>query len=790
MISPRRARFDTWVALAGGAVALGCLVAVAWHLTQKPADYPVTGALAALLALAGGGAAVAYLAARGSRRDAVRELLGGVTGAADAIGRAVVRAQREEADDDGELNPLTAPIPDTRFSDIAGYDAVKAELAELVQYLRCPALARSTGIDPPRHVLLVGPPGTGKTLFARAVARAAGAEVHYASGAEFVQLYVGVGAARVRQLFDRAGDGPALIFIDELDALARRRSGDITGRTQEHDNTLNELLTRLDGFVTRKDKPLVFVGATNREDVIDPALLQRMHRRVVVPLPGTADRAAILRLYADRRKLAWTPQELQETAAQTAGFAGRQLANLIDEAGRQAVARFAHEAYELCRRYPEGDADLEFSLPRHGPGRAGLIPCGGRCAPNATVEVTLLAAGRAAERFTFRDDHGTGVWCGVIHLPPGKYAVQWAVNKAARPEFTFEVTEGDPPVSYADVGLALRRVGTYLPRAADAATWGDGIGRYAEAADPAKQACARAAALHYAGVRVALERPGADCPRQLLVVSGPAGSGKTTLARGLAASLGVPFAACDAATVVAARDGAFGLVRRLVRAAGDDANRAQYGVLCVESADRPARPTADGGWEWLAQPGMSELFEGRPLELPSATPLGEPTVVETKGILLVIEASRPPGTAGGRSVAGWPPVLLNRVAAATATEYLTAAAWKEVLSTPEPKNPLLRVEPMWEALGLSPRPTPDGLRALAEMLAEVQGMPNGVDGVLGRLTAWLLTNAPPGREFPVTTAVVGTAFDRQTAAPPPPPAAPSRTRNQDQVIADLLDDSE
>src|SRR5207247_2007697 len=158
------------------------------------------------------------------------------------------------------------------FRDVAGYAQAKKELLEVVDYLRSPGAFRHQGGEPPRNVLLVGPPGTGKTMFARAAAQAANATILYGSGSDFVEMLVGVGAARIRDLFRQAAESaPALVFIDELDALARKRAPDLLGRTQEHDNTLNELLTQLDGFLTRHDRAVVFVGATNREDVLDPA---------------------------------------------------------------------------------------------------------------------------------------------------------------------------------------------------------------------------------------------------------------------------------------------------------------------------------------------------------------------------------------------------------------------------------------------------------------------------------------------------------------------------------------
>jgi ATP-dependent Zn protease len=232
----------------------------------------------------------------------------------------------------------------TTFRDVAGYPREKQELMELVDYLREPQVFRELGAEVPRTVLLVGPPGTGKTLLARAVAGTAGVKVTHVSGSAFVEMLVGVGAGRVRKLFEEARqEKKAVLFIDEVDVLARRRSSSPASSHPESDQTLNQLLIELDGFIREEEREsrsvILFIAATNREDLLDPAFLQRMKRRIEVGLPTAAEREEILRTHAAGRPFVWDDGEIRETAVRAAGFSGRELANLLHEAGRQARLR-------------------------------------------------------------------------------------------------------------------------------------------------------------------------------------------------------------------------------------------------------------------------------------------------------------------------------------------------------------------------------------------------------------------------------------------------------------------
>jgi len=230
------------------------------------------------------------------------------------------------------------------FADVAGVEEAKAELQEVVAFLKDPKAQGRLGARMPKGVLLVGPPGTGKTLLAKAVAGEAGVPFFSISGSEFVEMFVGVGAARVRDLFEQArAKAPAIIFIDELDALGRARASVAgMGGHDEKEQTLNQLLVELDGFDPAAG--IVLLGATNRPEVLDPALLRagRFDRQVLVDRPDRAGRIAILQVHVKKVKLAPGVQ-LEQVAALTPGFTGADLANLVNEAALVATRRGAAE---------------------------------------------------------------------------------------------------------------------------------------------------------------------------------------------------------------------------------------------------------------------------------------------------------------------------------------------------------------------------------------------------------------------------------------------------------------
>jgi cell division protease FtsH len=224
-----------------------------------------------------------------------------------------------------------------RFADVAGVDEAEDELKEIVEFLKTPKKYTNLGGRIPKGVLLVGPPGTGKTLLARAVAGEAKVPFFSLSGSEFVEMFVGVGAARIRDLFQQAeAKAPCIVFIDELDALGKTRVQSPMGSHEEREQTLNQLLAEMDGFDSRKG--VIIMGATNRPEVLDPALLRpgRFDRQVLVDKPDVKGREEILRIHAKGVKIA-PNVDLKIVAARTAGFAGADLANLVNEAALLAA---------------------------------------------------------------------------------------------------------------------------------------------------------------------------------------------------------------------------------------------------------------------------------------------------------------------------------------------------------------------------------------------------------------------------------------------------------------------
>ena len=227
----------------------------------------------------------------------------------------------------------------TTFEQVAGADEEKEELSEMVDFLKCPEKFSTLGARIPKGVLLVGPPGTGKTLLARAVAGEADVPFFSISGSDFVEMYVGVGASRVRDLFDQAKkDAPSVIFIDEIDAVGRHRGAGMGGGHDEREQTLNQLLVEMDGF--EKNQGVIVIAATNRPDILDPALLRpgRFDRQVRVGYPDTKGREAILKVHSKNKPLA-PDVDLKVIANSTVGFVGADLENLLNEAALLAARR-------------------------------------------------------------------------------------------------------------------------------------------------------------------------------------------------------------------------------------------------------------------------------------------------------------------------------------------------------------------------------------------------------------------------------------------------------------------
>jgi len=236
--------------------------------------------------------------------------------------------------------------PGTTFADVAGYEGVKQEIKEVVDFLKTPDRFAEIGARIPKGVLLVGPPGTGKTLIARAVAGEAGVPFLSVTGSDFMEMFVGVGASRVRDLFQSARKmGKAIIFVDEIDSIGRKRGAGLGGGHDEREQTLNQMLSEMDGFEATEG--IVMIAATNRPDILDPALLRagRFDRQVVVPLPELSEREAILRVHAKSKRLA-PDTDLAVVARGTPGMSGADLANLVNEAALFAVRAGDEEIHQ------------------------------------------------------------------------------------------------------------------------------------------------------------------------------------------------------------------------------------------------------------------------------------------------------------------------------------------------------------------------------------------------------------------------------------------------------------
>ncbi len=235
----------------------------------------------------------------------------------------------------------TTERPKTLFTDVAGYEGVKMEIREVVDFLRSSNRFKEIGAKIPKGVLLVGPPGTGKTLLARAVAGEAGVPFLSVTGSDFMEMFVGVGASRVRDLFQTARkQAPAIIFIDEIDSIGRKRGAGLGGGHDEREQTLNQMLAEMDGFETTEG--VVMMAATNRPDILDPALLRpgRFDRQIVVPLPDLEERLPILAVHCKDKRMA-PDIDLRTVARGTPGMSGADLANLVNEAALHAVRRGA-----------------------------------------------------------------------------------------------------------------------------------------------------------------------------------------------------------------------------------------------------------------------------------------------------------------------------------------------------------------------------------------------------------------------------------------------------------------
>jgi cell division protease FtsH len=301
---------------------------------------------------------------------------------------------------------ITKDTPKTTFADVAGVDEAIEELQEIKEFLQNPAKFQAIGAKIPKGVLLYGPPGTGKTLLARAVAGEAGVPFYSISGSDFVEMFVGVGASRVRDLFEQAkANAPAIVFVDEIDAVGRHRGAGLGGGHDEREQTLNQMLVELDGFDTKGG--VIVIAATNRPDILDPALLRpgRFDRQIVVAQPDLAGRKGILRVHARGKPIA-PGADLDVIARRTPGFTGADLANVINEGalltaranGKQITMEALEEAIDRVMAGPERKSVLlsekERKVIAYHEGGHALV---GHAMPHADPvhKVTIIPRGRA-----------------------------------------------------------------------------------------------------------------------------------------------------------------------------------------------------------------------------------------------------------------------------------------------------------------------------------------------------------------------------------------------------------
>jgi cell division protease FtsH len=301
---------------------------------------------------------------------------------------------------------ITKDTPKTTFGDVAGADEAIEELQEIKEFLQNPAKFQAIGAKIPKGVLLYGPPGTGKTLLARAVAGEAGVPFYSISGSDFVEMFVGVGASRVRDLFEQAkSNAPAIVFVDEIDAVGRHRGAGLGGGHDEREQTLNQMLVELDGFDTKGG--VIVIAATNRPDILDPALLRpgRFDRQIMVAQPDLVGRKGILRVHARGKPIA-PDADLDVIARRTPGFTGADLANVINEAalltarsnGKQISMAAMEEAIDRVMAGPERKSAIlserERKLIAYHEGGHALV---GHAMPNADPvhKITIIPRGRA-----------------------------------------------------------------------------------------------------------------------------------------------------------------------------------------------------------------------------------------------------------------------------------------------------------------------------------------------------------------------------------------------------------
>lgn len=667
----------------------------------------------------------------------------------------------------------------TGFGDIAGYEDVRQQVKVIVEYFQSPKAFADLRAAPPKNVLLVGPPGTGKTQLARVVAKTARVSFIPVSGSTFVELFVGVGSKRVRDLFEAAKKKrPTIIFVDEIDAVARRRATTSFQSNMEHDHTLNEFLNQLDGFNQLND--IIFMCATNREDILDPALLQRMNLRIEVGLPKLADRKKILNLAISRNEIeGWNEAVLNDIAIRTVGFSGRQLRNLVSEAGWDCYKRLHSSARERCR-----NGDLLMTVPVSNTQSVSPIAFAGTCDPRNEVKLTVSGN----REITLMPEEG--IWSHVAGLPDGKIiAISEEVdgnNTVVRESaVTFQV-RGQGRVNAADVTAALGRVGVVIPQIENREHLERCIGQNVIEQEHAIATLVTIAASHYTRARADVDIELISKSKSSVLLVGPSGCGKTTLVRALAKQLGVPFATLSASAFLDWRNAASAvdqLLRQLVRVASGAHNKASYGIACIENVQVLGR-TDDTENRLAGQRLLGQLIRGDVVELALSRNLINPQEIsfDTSNLLIVLEGhfsqfediilhdyGDTTGVVLDRFAVnefaeelGLDRIVLNELVAVVHFNPLAVSSFLEFLNSHPGRTMFDRLSRPASTRGVSARLS---LSAMEELAVQAQQLSEGYRGLEGLLEAVLVhaaNTSTPGSVVEIDSSLVQKAVKATT----------------------------
>lgn len=627
------------------------------------------------------------------------------------------------------------------FRDVAGYDQTKQELQEIIDFLRSPMAFEQLGAEVPRNILLVGPPGTGKTMLTQAIAQSANVPFFHLAGSEAVELFVGVGALRIRELFERAEKNErAIIFIDEIDAIARKRATALMHSNMEHDQTLNQLLVLLDGFIKAKHPRVIFFAATNREDVLDPAFLQRMNRRIVVNLPKQLEREFIIRKHAKGKPFIWDDEQIGDIAEQTAGFSGRELKNLINESARQSYHRLLRTADNGC---PAGSETWRFFRPQNGSSVKSPVQFAGTCPRGADAVIKI-----GKIEIPVADDNEDGIWSALIGLnSPGPCKAEIKFNgKPSGAEVTFTLDQTNAAVEIADVQSALYRLGATIPKVSNPAVIVQELDKEVVGQDRPKHLLAAAAIVHYAHARQNLDEEQTKSFDSSVLLVGPTGVGKTHLARCLAKLLRTPFAIADAATLIQPQTvNAMKqmLLRKLLHAAGGNVQKAQYGIVCIQNLQRlVSRGTGTEGFlASQAQDMLVDFIKGETLEVSITEEafLHRTTLLSTRGILFICEGTFPE-IVQTRDLAklGLSTDLISRFSATAVLNNLTEAELQTLLDPTREWSIISGYERLLNSQGIKLTFSLEGYRQIAtEAISKKMGA-KGIDLVMHNLCLYLI----------------------------------------------------